>query len=381
MKIPFLDLHGAYTELKPEFDAAWMRVMESGRYLLGTELDSFEREYAQYCGTAGCVGVGSGLDALHLVLRAWGIGTGDEVIVPSHTFIATWLAVSATGARPVPVEPDPDTGNMAPAGIESAINGRTKAIIPVHLYGQPADLEPIMALAERHGIRVLEDAAQAQGARYRGRRVGSLAHAAAHSFYPGKNLGAFSDAGAVTTNDTQLEFKLRQLRNYGSSLKYHHECWGTNSRMDELQAACLRVRLRHLDDWNCRRQRIANRYLSRLQPSARADGAGESSLRLPSVPSWAEPVWHLFVVRHPNRASLQLALKDKDIETLIHYPIPPHASGTYRYLGLGVDSQPIANDFASSVLSLPIGPHLQEAQAEKVIEEVKTWLAGEIATP
>src|SRR5665213_3171304 len=265
MKVPFLELKPAYLELKDEFDAAYHRVMDSGWYLLGKELEAFESEFTQYCEVKHCLGVGNGLDAIHLILRGYDIGPGDEVIVPSHTFIATWLGVTFAGATPVPVEVNPQTYNLDSNLIEAAITPRTKAILPVHLYGQTADMDPIMEIARRHKLKVVEDAAQAQGARYKGRRAGSLGDAAAFSFYPGKNLGAFSDAGAVTTNDLQLAERMARLRNYGSKIKYQHEEVGLNSRLDELQAAFLRIKLRHLDEWNERRSKIAAVYLDRLK--------------------------------------------------------------------------------------------------------------------
>ncbi len=264
MNVPFLDLKTPYYEIKEELDAAWHRVMASGWYVLGQEVESFEHEFAAYCEAKHCVGVGNGLDALYLILRAMEIGPGDEVIVPSNTYIATWLAVSMTGATPVPVEPDEVSYNIDPALIEAAITTRTKAILPVHLYGLPADLEPILKIASRHGLRVLEDAAQAHGARYKGKRIGAHGDAVAWSFYPGKNLGAFGDGGAVTTNDRHLAEKLRALRNYGSRVKYVNEVKGVNSRLDPLQAAVLRVKLKYLDEWNERRKRVASLYLERL---------------------------------------------------------------------------------------------------------------------
>jgi dTDP-4-amino-4,6-dideoxygalactose transaminase len=359
MKVPFLDIHASYAELKDEFDAAYHRVMHSGWVLLGKETECFEAEFAHYCEAKHCVAVGNGLDALRLVLQAWGIGPGDEVIVPAHTFIASWLAVSALGATPVPVEPDGATYNIDPERIEAAITSRTKAIMPVHLYGQPSDMDPIMELAARHGLKVVEDNAQAQGARYKGRRTGSLGHAGATSFYPGKNLGAFGDAGAVTTNDDSLADRLRMLRNYGSKVKYQHELPGVNSRIDELQAGFLRVKLRHLDEWNTRRKSLAAFYISRL-----------SSLNIPlispSVPPWADPVWHLFVIRHPRRDDLQKQLADQGIQTIIHYPIPPHLSGAYKDCGGGKGQMAIAEKMAHEVLSLPIGPHLRNDQVEYV---------------
>ncbi len=397
MKIPFLDIHAGYLELKEEFDAAYHRVMDSGRVLLGEETVAFEAEFAAYCETKHCVAVGNGLDALQLVLRAWDIGPGDEVIVPAHTFIATWLAVSNVGARPVPVEPDEATCNIDVERMEAAITPRTKAIIPVHLYGQPADMDPVMALAEKHGLKVLEDNAQAQGARYKGRRTGSLGHAAAASFYPGKNLGAFGDAGAVTTDDDNLADRVRMLRNYGSTVKYRHELTGLNSRIDELQAAFLRVKLRHLDQWNARRKESAALYLSQLTDSSfqhvnisaycclprparvalraafgrlpRAAFRAGGQL-LPTVPPWADPVWHLFVIRHPKRDDLQKHLADHGIQTVIHYPVPPHLSGAYAGMGFKRGDFPIAEKLADEVLSLPIGPHLTSESIEAVCRAV-----------
>ena len=351
MMIPFNDFASPYQELKEELDEAYHRFMHSGWYVLGKEVESFEEEYAAYCGVTHCVGVANGLDAMHLVLRAWDIGPGDEVIVPSNTYIATWLAVSHTGATPIPVEPDILTYNINPTLIESAITERTKAIMPVHLYGQAADMDPIMQIAEKHGLKVLEDAAQAQGARYKGRTTGSLGHAAGHSFYPTKNLGAFGDGGAVTTNDPELAGKIKMLRNYGSIKRYYNEVIGYNSRLDELQAAFLRIKLRHLNEWNNRRKQIAKFYLEKLALSA-------DKLILPHVPEWAEPVWHLFVIRHRQRDRLQEKLKDAGIGTLIHYPVPPHLSEAYMGVKFSSAGFPIAEELARTVLSIPMGPHL-----------------------
>jgi dTDP-4-amino-4,6-dideoxygalactose transaminase len=363
MKVPFLELKPAYLELKEALDGAWHRVMDSGWYLMGQELEGFEQEFAACCGAAHCVGVANGLDALHLALRACDIGPGDEVIVPSHTFIATWLAVSCAGARPVPVEPDPRTFNLDPERIVAAITPRTKAIMPVHLYGQPADMNPILQIARGHGLRVIEDNAQAQGARYQGRPTGGLGDAAGNSFYPGKNLGAFADAGAVTTNDPALAERVRMLRNYGSEKKYYHDRQGFNSRLDELQAAFLRVKLKRLDEWNARRKAIAAFYFEQL-----ADVPG---MVLPYVPPWAAPVWHLFVVKVSHRASWQHALGAAGIGTLIHYPVPPHQSGAYGGLKISSDALPVASGLAETVLSLPMGPHLGLDQAAAVVEAVK----------
>lgn len=361
MKIPFLDLGAPYRELRPEIDSAVARVLASGWFVGGPEVEAFEADYADWCGVFHCVGVANGLDALHLALRAMDVRPGDEVIVPSNTYIATWLAVSQCGATPVPVEPDARTCNIDPALIEAAITPRTKVILPVHLYGQPADMGPILAIARRHGLRVLEDGAQAHGARYKGQRLGAHGDAVAWSFYPGKNLGAMGDAGAVTTNDAQLADRLRVLRNYGSRVKYVNEVQGTNSRLDPLQAAILRVKLAHLDEWNARRRAIAERYQQGLT------GRG---LALPHVPEWAEPVWHLYVVKHPQRDALQKQMEAAGIGTLIHYPIPPHLQQAYAAAGLARGQFPKAEQMANQCLSLPMGPHLTDAQAGAVISAV-----------
>jgi dTDP-4-amino-4,6-dideoxygalactose transaminase len=365
VSVPFLDLKSATEELRGEINEAVGRVVSSGWYIGGEEVERFEAGFGAYCGAAHCVGVGNGLDALHLALLAMDIGPGDEVIVPSNTFIATWLAVSMAGATPVPVEPDPATHNIDPARIEAALTRRTRAIIPTHLYGQPADLDPILALARGHGLKVIEDAAQAHGARYRGRPLGGHGDAVAWSFYPGKNLGALGDAGAVTTNDAALAARIRTIANYGSRAKYVHEVSGVNSRLDPIQAAVLGVKLRHLDEWNERRRRIAARYLDALH------GTG---LGLPAVPNWAEPVWHLFVIRTQDRARFQAALGAAGVHTQIHYPTPPHLQGAYADMGLGAGSFPIAERLAGAVISLPIGPHLGEEQVGAVIAAVRAAL-------
>jgi dTDP-4-amino-4,6-dideoxygalactose transaminase len=356
LSIPFLDLKAINLRYREELHAALERVFDSGWFILGREVEAFERQFAACCGVAHCIGVGNGLEALHLVLRAWGIGAGDEVLVPSNTYIATWLAVSYAGALPVPVEPDAGTCNIDPARIEAAITPRTRAIIPVHLYGQPAQMDAIMVIAERHGLRVLEDAAQAHGARFKGRMTGGLGHAAGFSFYPGKNLGALGDAGAVTTNDPVLAERVRLLRNYGSRVKYHNEVRGFNSRLDELQAAFLLVKLAHLDADNARRRQIAALY---------SEGLAGCALRLPVVAEGAEPVWHLYVVRAQERDALQGRLESLGIGTLIHYPIPPHQQPAYAG-GPGA-SYPLAEQMAREVISLPMGPHLSDEQVACVI--------------
>jgi len=364
IEVPFLDLKAAHLEIKPELDEAIERVQASGCYILGPEVEAFEDEFARFCGVRHAIGVANGLAALQLALLAMGVGSGDEVIVPSNTFIATWLAVSACGAVPVPVEPDPSTFNIDPALVERAITPRTKAMIPVHLFGQPADLDPLLAIARAHGLSVLEDAAQAHGASYRGRCIGGHGAAAAWSFYPGKNLGAMGDAGAITTDDEQLAERLRVLRNYGSRHKYVNEVRGTNSRLDPLQAAILRVKLDRLARWNDRRRQVAATYLSAL------DGC---QVVLPAVAPGCDPVWHLFVVRTRQRDALQAHLAGEGISTQIHYPIPPHMQDAYSDLAIGRDQFPIARDMAGDVLSLPIGPHLSDAQASHVCASIQRW--------
>jgi dTDP-4-amino-4,6-dideoxygalactose transaminase len=336
--------------------------MSSGQFILGPEVTAFEEDFAAYCEVGHAIGVGSGLDALRLILLGYGVGDGDEVLVPSNTFIATWLAVTQAGATPVPVEPDLLAHNVTAEGLEAALTHATKAIMPVHLYGQPADMDAIAALGRERGIPVIEDAAQAQGTRYRGRRTGSLGDAAGFSFYPGKNLGAAGDAGAVTTDDPELADRIRMLRNYGSKVKYHHDFPGLNSRLDSVQAAALRVKLRHLDDWNERRRSVAAQYLERLD--------GIEGLTMPATPNWAEPVWHLFVVRHPHRDALQERLATAGVDTIIHYPIPPHLSGAYAAEFEG-RALPVAERLADEVLSLPIGPHLALDDANRVAEAVR----------
>lgn len=364
LAVPFLDVSETYKELKDELNSAFLRVMESGWYILGKEVSAFEEEFASYCGVRNCIGVGNGLDALHLILRAYDIGQGDEVIVPSNTFIATWFAVSYTGATVVPVEPDEKTYNIDPNKIERAITPRTKAIIPVHLYGQPAAMDEINKIAEKHNLWVIEDAAQAQGALYKGRHTGSLGHVAGFSFYPGKNLGAFGDAGAVTTNDDILAEKIRMLRDNGSKVKYDHQLKGCNSRLDELQAAFLRVKLRHLDRWNERRVSIAAQYFEHLSGM---------DIALPHILDNTNPVWHLFVIRTRERDKLRAYLKQNNIDTLIHYPVPPHLQPAYKDMGLSKGNFPISEQIHEEVLSLPIGPHLDREEVQKVIRSIKAF--------
>lgn len=358
MTIPFLDLGAAYRELKADIDAAVVRVLQSGWYVLGPEVEAFEAEWAAYCGASHAVGVANGLDALTLALRALDVGPGDEVIVPSNTYIATWLAVMAAGATPVPVEPDPVTYNLDPAGVAAAVTPRTRVLLPVHLYGQPADLEPILTVARRHALAVVEDAAQAHGARYRGVRIGCHGDAVCWSFYPGKNLGAMGDAGAVTTHRADVADRIRVLRNYGSRVKYVNEVHGVNSRLDPIQAAVLRVKLQHLDAWNARRAQIARSYTQGLE---------DAGLTLPAVLPGVESAWHLYVVRTPHRDALQQRLEHAGISTLIHYPIPPHLQRACAALGYGSGAFPIAETLAREALSLPMGPHLTHKSTREII--------------
>lgn len=360
MRVPFLDLKVCHDEARSELDAAYRTVVDSGWFIRGQQLSAFENQFAEYCGAKHCVGVGNGLDALTLILEALGIGPGDEVLVPSHTFVATWLAVSRVGATPVPVEPGCDY-NMDPSRISQLINARTRAVIPVHLYGSPAPMDAVREIAEENGLKIVEDAAQAHGARYRGASVGALSDAAAFSFYPGKNLGALGDGGAVVTNNSELAGKISQLGNYGSREKYHHQLAGCNSRLDELQAALLLAKLPLLESWNDRRRRIAGIYL---------DGLVNTGLVLPVVPIDCTPVWHLFVVQTENREHLQGELWNRGIETQIHYPIAPHNQPVYMRTHKGLDLA-IADNLQERVLSLPMGPHLSDEQAMFVVSTLR----------
>ncbi len=361
MNIPFLNLHAAYSELKTDIDCAVARVMDSGIYVLGPEVESFENEFAQYSEARYAIGVSDGLSALKIALKAMNVGPGDEVIVPSNTFIATWLAVSDCGATPIPVEPDVETYNMNPSKIEEKITRRTKVIIPVHLYGQPADLDRINMIARKNNLYVLEDAAQAHGALYKNKKIGAHGDAVAWSFYPGKNLGAFGDGGAITTPHAELAERLKELRNYGSKVKYVHEIKGYNSRLDPIQAAILRVKLKHLDDWNQRRRDIAKKYIL---------GIKSSEIVLPKTPSYCDPAWHLFVIHLDKRDELKNSLELIGVNTLIHYPLPPSKQKAYCELNLNL---PIAERLSSTALSLPIGPHMSIDEVNKVIEVINNW--------
>lgn len=359
--IPFLDLAAAYQELADRAEAAMLRSLRSGQYILGYDVECFEDALARYLNVRYAVGVGNGLDALRLALLALDVGPQDKVLVPSNTYIATWLAVSACGAIPVPVEPDPTTYNITARGVEAAIEPGVKAVIPVHLYGQPVDIDAIVDVAHKADLKVVEDAAQAHGATWAGKRIGGHGDAVCWSFYPGKNLGAVGDGGAITTNSAETAEKLRVLRNYGSRQKYVNEMIGVNSRLDPVQAAFLGVKLRVLDEWNARRAHIASRYLTAFR---------NTSLNLPTVAAGAGHAWHLFVIRHSLRDRLAIDLAARGIATLVHYPIPPHRQRAFQKMGLGQQHLPVASQLANEVLSLPIGPHLTESQVSEVIEGV-----------
>lgn len=362
MKIPFFDLKRLHAPLEEELQAAAQRVIHSGHFILGPELEAFETEWAGYIGVPFCIGVGNGLEAIQLLLKAYGIGSGEEVLVPAHTFIATWLAVTYCGATPIPVEPDLTTYNMDPSLVRTAITPRTRALLPVHLYGQPAEMEVLQEIALQHDLILIEDAAQSQGALYRGHQTGSLGDSAATSFYPGKNLGALGDGGAILTRDPRIAQQVRKLRNYGAQVKYTHELAGHNSRLDELQAAFLRVKLRHLDTWNERRRALAELYTAGLQ---------NTPLVLPKAPDWVQPVWHQYVVRTPHREKLRAFLEQKGIATLIHYPTPPHKQQAYASLSLG--ALPRTESLTQEVLSLPLSPALEEEEVQQVIHAVQEF--------
>ena len=356
MNVPFLNLASSYHELKEELDVSILTVLKNGQYLHGEETLGFEAEFTKYIGTKHCIGVGNGLDALFITLKAMGVGSGDEVIVSSNTYIATWLAVSHTGAIPVPVEPDEKTYNINPELIEASITKKTKAIISVHLYGQPADMDAINLLANKYNLFVLEDAAQAHGACYKGKRAGNLGNAAAWSFYPTKNLGAFGDGGAITTNDDVLAEKIKLLHNYGEEKKSINRIKGFNSRLDELQAATLRIKLKYLNEWNQRRALIANHYITEL--------ASNKNIILPAIQNDYLSAWHLFVIRTPERNILRNYLHERGIETLIHYPTPPHKQAAYAEMNM--QSYPLSEKLHREILSIPISPHMHSAEVQYV---------------
>ncbi|AII51141.1 DegT/DnrJ/EryC1/StrS family aminotransferase [Hymenobacter sp. APR13] len=367
MSVPFLSFSPQHDPIREEVLAAIANVYDKQWYVLGEQVKAFEAEYNTFNHVAHTIGVANGLDALHLALLALDVQPGDEVIVPSNTYIATWLAVSYVGGVPVPVEPDSHTYNLDPAKLEAAITPRTKGIMPVHLYGQACEMGPIMAVAKKHGLWVVEDNAQAQGAAWEGGLTGTFGNANGTSFYPGKNLGALGDAGAVTTNDATLDAKIRTLRNYGSQQKYYNEVIGQNSRLDELQAAVLRVKLQHLQDWTSQRQQIAAWYDSQL--------GGIADLVLPIVATGSTHVYHLYVVRTARRAALQQHLTEAGVGTLIHYPVPPHLQQAYAHLNIPAGTFPIAEEIADTALSLPMWPGMSEAQVEKVAVAVRSFFS------
>jgi dTDP-4-amino-4,6-dideoxygalactose transaminase len=365
MSIPLVDLKAQYLSIKDEIDAAIRRVVDSTGFILGPDVQAFEEEFAQFCGVQHVVGVDSGTAALHLAFLVCDVGPGDEVITTPHTFIATIGMLGRVGAAPVFVDIDPRTYNMDPTKIEAAITERTKAIMPVHLYGQPAEMEPILEIADRHGLKVIEDAAQAHGAGYKGRRAGSMGHVAIFSFYPGKNLGAYGDAGALVTDDGEIADKVRMLRNHGRREKYEHLLQGFNYRIDTLQAAILRAKLAHLEEWNEARRRHVATYRELLS---------DLDLILPYEPEHIRAVYHLFVVRLQERDALREHLKDRGISTGIHYPIPLHLQPAYRHLGHKEGDFPIAEECARHVLSLPMYPELTQAQIQEVVGTIKEFM-------
>ncbi|HQE99079.1 MAG TPA: DegT/DnrJ/EryC1/StrS family aminotransferase [Anaerolineae bacterium] len=358
------DLQRQYAALKTEVDAAIAGVLARGTFILGPEVVAFEREFAAYCGVAHAVGVGSGTEALHLALRACHIGPGDEVITVAHTAVATVAAIELSGARPIFVDLDPQRGTLDPSRLEAAITPRTRAVIPVHLYGCPAELTPILDIARRHRLRVIEDCAQAHGAGYEGRHVGSWGDLGAFSFYPTKNLGAYGDGGAVVTNDPELAERVRLLREYGWAERYVSHIKGLNSRLDELQAAILRVKLRHLEAWNARRRALAQHYGALLR---------DSGLQLPLDPPDGRHVYHLYVVRTPQREALRAFLREQGIGTLIHYPVPIHLQPAYADLGYGPRTLPETELAAAQVLSLPLYPELREDEVSAVCAAIQLF--------
>ncbi len=364
MKVPFATFAPMERELDKELRAAFERVYERSWYIGGKEDENFENAFADYCSTKFCIGTGNGLDALILILKALEIGEGDEVIVPSNTYIATALAVTYTGAKPMFVEPKPDTFNIDVGRIEEAVTDKTKAIMPVHLYGQPCDMDPIMDIARRYGLFVVEDCAQAHGAIYKGKKVGAFGDAAGFSFYPGKNLGALGDAGAVVTNNEKIAIKIRALGNYGSDYKYHHILKGNNSRLDEMQAAFLSVKLPHLDRMNEERRRIADRYLTEISNPA---------ICLPTVEEGMVPVWHIFGIRCGERERLEKYLKDKGIGTNKHYPIPMHLQKCYMDLGYREGDLPIAEEISRTELSIPMYYGMTDEEVQYVVDAINQF--------
>lgn len=376
MTVPFVDLKAQYRTIAGPIDEAMRRVVTDADFILGRDVGQFESEFAAFCEAEYAIGVDSGTSALELALRAYGIGEGDEVITVAHTFIATVAAISYTGARPVLVDIDPDTFNIDVGKIQPAITARTKAIVPVHLYGQPADLDPILEIARKHNLIVVEDACQAHGARYKQKRVGAIGDAGCFSFYPGKNLGAYGDAGMVVTNDKELADRLKLLRNYGQPQKYRHVMMGYNRRLDSLQAAVLRVKLPYLDQWNESRRRAAGRYNKLLE--------GAVGLRTPYNAEESSHSYHLYVVQHPERDRLMSYLQDHGVASGLHYPIPVHLQPCYDGLGLGSGSLPVTEAVSSSVISLPMFAEITEEQIAYVCDQVREFCraneAGETST-
>lgn len=366
--IPFGDLKLQYQALKVELDESIRSVLESGWFVLGKNVVAFENEFAAYCGAALAIGVGNGTDALQLALMACDIGPGDEVITVPNSATFTALAISAVGARPVFVDIDPDTYNMDPHKLEAALGPHTKAILPVHLYGQPADMDPILDLARKHNLFVIEDAAQAHGALYRGQRAGTLGDIGCFSFYPSKNLGAFGDGGLVTTNRPEIADRVRMLRHGGQKSRYDHQLLGINSRLDEMQAAILRVKLPYLDKWNDRRRHIAALYTALL---------GDSEVEPPMAMPHAKHIYHLYVIRCKERNALQQYLAEHGVGTAIHYPTPIHLQGAYRFLNLGRGAFPTAERYAEQVLSLPIYPELTDTKVREIANHIRNWHAKE----
>ena len=364
MEIKYLDLQAQYQSIKIELDHAIQKVLDSSAYVLGPAVSEFESTFAKYCGTKFAIGVNSGTSALTLALRALGVGPGDEVITAANTFIATAAAIEHAGGRPVLVDVDPETRNMDPVLLKMAITSKTRAIIPVHLYGRPADMDPILQLAARHDIAVLEDAAQAHGARYQGRRAGSIGRMAAFSFYPGKNLGAYGEAGAVTTDDPELDRTVRMLRDHGSDKKYVHDLLGYNARMEGIQGAVLKVKLGHLDRWNAERNRVARLYNQLL---------ADLPIKLPSFEDDIEQVFHLYVIETEQRDQLQKHLREHGVPSLIHYPIPIHLQKAFDHLDCRAGDFPITEKLANEILSLPIYPEMSDEQVTFVAEKVKAF--------
>jgi len=365
MAVPFYDLSIAHKQIRAEVEVALMQVYDSGSYILGKHVQTFEQSFAAWLGAEHCVGVGNGLDALVIALQALNIGEGDEVIVPANTFIATWLAVSRVGAVPVPVEPLLDTYNINVSEISEKITERTKAIIPVHLYGQAANMEAVMQIADKHSLYVIEDFAQSQGATWAGKTTGTFGHISATSFYPGKNIGAMGDAGAIVTSNVALYNKALLLRNYGSPQKYVHQTVGNNTRLDEIQAALLNIKLKYLNDWNQQRQQIAQQYYHLL--------SGVGDIILPVIDAKATSVYHQFVVRTTNRNALQQHLVELGIGTIIHYPVPPHLQPAYASLGYKKGDFPITELIADTCLSLPIYPGINAAQVNEVANAIQQF--------